>query len=86
MSNGESTHVILLEYTEWITLAQLQNKYLSHKFPQYKPLPDELYTEWLHIAKELISYLYLHSVFCSNLLEQYVPVLLRMSTARGWWK
>ncbi len=66
MPNGKSTRVIFLEYTEGVTLAESQNKYPSHKYPQYKPLPDESYAEWLHISKEIVSNLHFHPILFSN--------------------
>ncbi|KAK0190201.1 hypothetical protein F5146DRAFT_1122520 [Armillaria mellea] len=56
MPNGESTRVILLEYIEGSTLAQLKDKYLSHSSPDHNRLLEESYTEWLEIAKELNKY------------------------------
>ena len=55
MLNEESTHVILLEYIEGSTLAQLKDKYSSHSSLEHNCLPEESYTKWLEIAKELIS-------------------------------
>ncbi|SJL15293.1 uncharacterized protein ARMOST_18786 [Armillaria ostoyae] len=58
MPNGESTRVILLEYIEDVTLDQLQDKYPSHESPQYKPLPDESYTEWLKIYVPALRWMF----------------------------
>ncbi|KAK0226837.1 hypothetical protein EDD85DRAFT_1027340 [Armillaria nabsnona] len=58
MPNGETTRVILLEYIEGTTLAQLEDKYSSHASPQFKPVPEESYTEWPEIAKELVTYFF----------------------------
>ncbi len=80
MPNGKSTRVIFLEYTEGVTLAESQNKYPSHEYPQYKPLPDESYAEWLHISKEVVSNLHFHPILFSNFLEESVPELQGMST------
>ncbi len=55
MPNEESTCEILLEYIEGITLAQFKYKYLTYASPQYHYFPKESYTEWLEIAKELVS-------------------------------
>ncbi|PBK80353.1 hypothetical protein ARMGADRAFT_1092253 [Armillaria gallica] len=75
MPNGESTHVILLEYIEGTMPVQLEDKYPSHASPQYKPAPKDSYTEWLEIAKELMSHFIFYPGFDFSDPEQYVPAL-----------